>query len=113
MTRAALQALGAGRFSVSGSLDAVSVIDIFEASEKQFAGVSQIEIELGGVTDADSSGLALLLEWLRLARIRDQSIRFRDLPPQISALARISEVEDLFGVGDETAPGHASGGAVA
>jgi phospholipid transport system transporter-binding protein len=98
-----LQALGEGRFSVGGSLDAVSVIDIFEAGKKQFAGLRQVEIDLAGVTDADSSGLALLLEWLRLARIHDQTLRFRNLPPQISALARISEVDDLFGLADDPA----------
>jgi phospholipid transport system transporter-binding protein len=113
VSRATLQALGAGRFSLSGNLDAVTVIDILAASTKQFAGATQIEIDCQGVTDADSSGLALLLEWLRQSRIREQTVRFLNLPPQISALARISEVEDLFGVSDEPATAPVQSGATA
>lgn len=101
MRRASLESLGGGRFSVSGTLDAVTVIDLLKDSSKSFNGAPQIEVDLARVTDSDSSGLALLLEWLRLGRMRDQIIRFRNLPPQISALARISEVEDLFDINDE------------
>lgn len=103
MSVAKLESLGEGRFRVSGSLDAVTVVHILADSNKVFAPGAQIEIDLDGVTDSDSAGLALLLEWLRLGRIKEQIIRFRNLPPQIAALARISEVEDLFGVSEEVA----------
>jgi hypothetical protein len=39
----------------------------------------------------------LLIEWLRVARQWDKAIRFANVPAQIEALARISEVEDLIG----------------
>ncbi len=51
----------------------------------------------GGVGESDSAGLALLIEWLRLARQRAKTIHFANVPAQIEALARISEVEDLIG----------------
>jgi ABC-type transporter Mla MlaB component len=38
----------------------------------------------------------LLIEWLRLARQGEKTIRFANVPAQIQALARISEVEDLI-----------------
>lgn len=103
MSRARLESLGEGRFKVSGSLDAVSVVDLLKESDEAFSGVAQVEVDLATVSESDSSGLALLLEWLRLARMRDQIVRFRNLPAQISALARISEVEDLFGIGEDVA----------
>ena len=105
MTGAKLESAGEGRFRVSGSLDATSVVGVLKESSSRFAAAKAVEVDLGGVTESDSSGLALLLEWLRLSRIAEQVIRFHNLPPQISALARISEVEDLFAAnGDVVAP---------
>jgi ABC-type transporter Mla MlaB component len=43
------------------------------------------------------TGHALLIEWLRAARQGGREIRFANVPAQIEALARISEVEDLIG----------------
>jgi phospholipid transport system transporter-binding protein len=111
VSRATLESLGSGRFRISGQLDAVSVVDILKESRELFQQSPQIEIDLGGVTESDSAGLALLLEWLRLARLTDQVMQFRNLPPQVSALARISEVEDLFGITDEAVTAEPPGAA--
>lgn len=95
--------MGGGRFRLIGQLDAASVVDVLADSRQRFAEFKRIHMDLSGVTESDSAGLALVLEWFRLSRIADRKIQFHHLPPQISALARISEVEDLFGAG-EVAP---------
>lgn len=97
--RARLEAIGSGRFRVSGVLDASTVADVLAQSEERFANESRIHVDLGGVSEGDSAGLALLIEWLRCARRRGQSIEFANVPGQINALARISEVEDLLATG--------------
>jgi phospholipid transport system transporter-binding protein len=103
-----IEALGAGRFRVSGVLNAVTVIDLLKQSREAFAGVTRMEIDLSTVPESDSAGLALLLEWLRAAREAKQQIQFANIPAQISALARISEVDDLLaangGVGTAEKP---------
>jgi phospholipid transport system transporter-binding protein len=91
-----LESLGDGRFRVGGLLDASTVTAVLEESRMRFQGVASIIVDLGGVTESDSSGLALLLEWLRLARKEKQKIHFDHVPQQIIALARISEVDDLL-----------------
>ena len=91
-----LESLGQGRFRVGGLLDATTVTRLLEDGQTRFHGISNVTIDLGGVTESDSSGLALLLEWLRLARKGNQRIRFDHVPQQIIALARISEVDDLL-----------------
>jgi phospholipid transport system transporter-binding protein len=102
--RARLEALGQGRFRVSGVLDAVTVVDVLEQSLERFKAEPQISVDLAGVAEADSAGLALLIEWLRTARQRGQPIQFLNVPAQINALARISEVEDLFASNGAGAP---------
>lgn len=97
MSRAQFEALGEGRFRVSGVLDATTATDVLEQSESRFSEASNIDVDLGGVGESDSAGLALLIEWLRAARQSGKKIHFANVPAQIEALARISEVEDLLG----------------
>jgi phospholipid transport system transporter-binding protein len=94
--RAKLESLGGGSFRVSGVLDATTVGDLLKQSGERFASATQLSVDLAGVSEADSAGLALLIEWVRVAKDSGRSIRFEGVPGQISALARISEVEDLL-----------------
>ena len=93
---ATLEALGNVRFKVRGPLDAETVTDLLERSEEAFRGASSLEIDLGGVPEGDSAGLALLIEWIRLTRKQNQQIKYKNVPKQIAALARISQVEELL-----------------
>jgi phospholipid transport system transporter-binding protein len=97
VSRAQFEALGEGRFRVSGVLDATTATNVLEQSESRFSEASNIDVDLGGVGESDSAGLALLIEWLRAARQSGKKIHFANVPAQIEALARISEVEDLLG----------------
>ena len=97
MSRARLESLGEGRFRVSGVLDASTAAEVLEESESRFTQAPKIDVDFTGVGESDSAGLALLIEWLRRARQSGKEIHFANLPAQIEALARISEVEDLIG----------------
>ena len=97
VSRARLESLGGGRFRISGVLDASTAREVLEQSESRFAETKEIDVDLGGVGESDSAGLALLIEWLRAARQSGKKIHFTNVPAQIEALARISEVEDLLG----------------
>ena len=102
-SRARLESLGAGRFRVSGVLDATTARAVLEQSESRFEQFPNLDVDLGGVGESDSAGLALLIEWLRLAKQWNKPIRFANVPAQIEALARISEVEDLIGGAEKKA----------
>ncbi len=93
---ATLEALGNGRFKVRGPLDAETVTELLERSEEAFRGADTIELDLSGVPEGDSAGLALLIEWIRRARKQNQQLRFKNIPTQIAALARISQVDELL-----------------
>lgn len=87
---------GDGRFGVNGELGFSTVMTALEKSKAVFAGHSVIELDLAGVTRADSAGLALLLEWVNWARNTAHEIRYRNIPAEIIAMAQISEVEDML-----------------
>lgn len=98
MTTAKLEALGNERYRVSGVLDAVTTPKLLADSAGKFSNQSGVDIhvDLADVSESDSAGLALVIEWLRLARQRGQRMNFANLPKQLLALARISEVEELI-----------------
>jgi ABC-type transporter Mla MlaB component len=53
-------------------------------------------IDLSGVTSSDSAGLALLIEWLSVAREAGRSLRYENVSAQIKQLAVLSEVDELL-----------------
>ena len=98
MSEAHIEPLGGDRYRVTGVLDASTTPKLLEESAGHFSSQQSVDIhvDLGGVTESDSAGLALLIEWLRVGRQRNQRFHFGNVPKQLTALARISEVEGLI-----------------
>jgi phospholipid transport system transporter-binding protein len=55
-----------------------------------------LEIDLTNVSSGDSAGLAVLLEWLAVAKQRNVRLRYTGVPAQVLAVARIAEIEGLL-----------------
>ena len=91
-----LEDLGDGRFALNADLTFETVTSMLDASERMFAAHEQISVDMSGVRQADSAGLALLIEWLSRARSAGRRITYANIPAQIAAVARISEVEALL-----------------
>ncbi len=76
-----------------------SATDILAQSQRLFADCEHISVDMSDVQEADSAGLALLLEWVSWARHLDREIVYENIPQQILAIAQISEVTDLLNAG--------------
>ena len=101
MARGAISG-GEGRYAISGELsfDSVSAL-LAESRTTLFAAPAvELEVDLGEVSRADSAGLALLVEWMRMAAAQATPIRFSHLPPQLLAIARAGELEGLLPLGE-------------
>lgn len=86
-----------GRLVVQGDMSFATASDLLNQSRELFVGQDAIDIDLSGVSHADSAGLALLIEWLRGAKLKNQKIKYLSMPMQLKALAEISEIDGLFG----------------
>jgi len=86
----------AERASIAGVLDFGTVGDLLGSGSEAILAGHAAFIDLGGVTATDSAGLALLLEWLSVARAAKRSLRYENVPMQLQQLARLSEVEELL-----------------
>lgn len=79
-----------------GQLSFTSVPTIM-ADTLQRLNQDDMTIDLAGVTYSDSAGLALLLDWLRHAKAKQQTLRFIHPVPQMKAIAHICGLENILG----------------
>jgi phospholipid transport system transporter-binding protein len=88
----------AGTFTAQGPLTFASARRAYEqgAAMLTHAATSKLEIDCRGITVSDSAGLAVLLEWLSVAKRAGRSLRYTQLPQGLAALSRISDVEELL-----------------
>jgi phospholipid transport system transporter-binding protein len=84
---------------VNGVLHFTTVTALLRSGSEAIANGSAAIIDLAGVKDSDSSGLALLIEWLSIARAERKSLRYENIPVQLHQLARLSDVEELLTAG--------------
>ena len=86
---------GAGHFSVDGDLT-FSAMDKKTVSSFAFLAASkEITLDLGKVGNADSAGLALMLEWIKHARSKRVQLRFINVPGQLLNLAKLSGLDKM------------------
>lgn len=55
-----------------------------------------VVVDLSAVNEADSAALALLLDWLRMARAHGRRLEVRALPPGLRSLAGLYGVDELL-----------------
>jgi phospholipid transport system transporter-binding protein len=99
--RARLIESGAGRLRLEGDLDFATVRPLLARFKSLLPSSGELEIDLGPVESANSAGLALLLEWLDLARARRIELRYRDLPESLIRIAELSNLRSLLPISDE------------
>jgi phospholipid transport system transporter-binding protein len=86
------------RSRVNGVLHFTTVTTLLSEGSAAICDGRAAVIDLSGVKDSDSSGLALLIEWLSIARASSRGLRYENIPAQLQQLARLSEVEELLTV---------------
>ena len=95
-TPGVLAAAGPGRFELSGNVGFADAARLLAEGDAAYAGLERAEVDLAGVAQVDSAGLALLLEWSLAARTAGRALRYRNIPPALASLAGISDVAELL-----------------
>lgn len=60
------------------------------------SGQHPIRVDLAAVSEADSSGLAVLLDWLRTARQQGREMRVEGIPTGLRSLAELYGIQELL-----------------
>ena len=83
------------RIVLSGPVTLANVAALLEEGRRHLAE-GAATVDLSGVTELDSSALALLLAWLREAKAGGRAVAFANLPESLQTIARLYGVEDLL-----------------
>ena len=87
---------GDGCFSLRGELNFETVAGLLVDSKTRFAGHGEITLDLAAVENANSAGMALLLEWRALCHADNTLLRILHLPENLRQISRVCDVEALL-----------------
>jgi phospholipid transport system transporter-binding protein len=93
---ASFEPLGGERSRVTGTLEFTTVTPLLPLGAAAIEQGHAAVIDLSAVTGSDSSGLALLIEWLSVARGAGRTLRYENIPTQVHQLALLSDVDALL-----------------
>ena len=97
MNQITLEKINDQLYALSGELSMQNVPQISrETASLINAMTGEVSIDLSKITRADSAGLALLIDWLRIARRRDFTLHFEQLPEQLMQIAQVCELESVL-----------------
>lgn len=94
---------GDGALAVRGVLNFDTVPGVY-AKSLAWVQKSQgaITVDLKNLQRADSAGLALLVEWLHLARRQNRELKFVNVPEQVRSLIRVNGLSQPLGIGNQS-----------
>jgi phospholipid transport system transporter-binding protein len=86
-----------GELSVAGPVTIANVVATVARGAALFSQESQESqvVDLGGVTEVDSSAVSMLLEWQRGTGRRRRQIYFANIPPKLQNLVQLYGVAEL------------------
>lgn len=86
------------KFALQGPLTFDTVPDVLGESRSWLKKDAEVTIDLKQVSKADSAGLALLIEWLRLARLSNCKVHFINFPPQFKSLIDVTGLQQALAI---------------
>ncbi|MCU0976009.1 MAG: STAS domain-containing protein [Steroidobacteraceae bacterium] len=94
--KARLESRGNGRFALAGEIGFDNAATMLAEGLQGFGSDGPVEVDLGGVTHADSAGVALLIEWVASLRDAGRELRYSAIPGQVLAIARLGGVDGFL-----------------
>jgi phospholipid transport system transporter-binding protein len=84
------------RCTLQGAVHSGNVVAVLDEGKLKFVA-PHVTVDLGGLTEVDSTAISLLLEWRREAQRGNRKITFVNLSDNLKSLAALYGVSDLLG----------------
>jgi anti-anti-sigma factor len=94
--QANIQQIDSNTIQLRGVLNYQTVIALNKTLQSLLASLQAPKIDLIGVQFSDSSGLALLIECLRLATQQNKVIEYLNIPTQMQAMAQVMGLNGIL-----------------
>lgn len=84
------------QFFISGDLDFSNVMSLYNKSLLTAPRCSDLQFDFSQLASSDSSGLALIIEWIKLAKKLNKPIHFSHLSEDIMSIAKAAGIDGMF-----------------
>jgi phospholipid transport system transporter-binding protein len=84
------------QFLVTGDLNFSNVMSIYQKSLLQLAKRPEFNFDFSSLQSSDSSGLALMIEWIKLAKQRNKPIVIKHLSPDLLSIAKAAGLDKII-----------------
>lgn len=96
-----LSRVDGGGLRLDGELGFATARSLWQEADDYLPATGAVTIDLGGVTRADSAGVALLIHWTRIQRDHGGVVEFVNIPAQMRSIARVSGVDGILPLSDQ------------
>jgi phospholipid transport system transporter-binding protein len=96
MNKTAQVALMNDQLQISGDLCFANVMSIYEQSLAYLKKSNALAFDFSKVTSSDSSGLALVMEWIKFAKKNNKSIQISHLTEDLLSIAKSAGILTLL-----------------
>lgn len=103
MTAAQLHRRAEGLWELSGDITLTNVPALYQNEAMLVQSAAAVTVDMAPVGRIDSSSIALMLSWRRAAQAAKRTLVFRNVPPQVLAVARLCGVLELLPLANATA----------
>lgn len=93
MSECKIHTIKDGVVKIEGVLDLKTVNSLKKQTISLFSGLSEIQFDLSAVQQSNSAGLALVLDWLKMAKKNQVSVTFSNFPEHLRELAAVYGIE--------------------
>ena len=83
-------------FVITGSLDYSNVNLIYQKSLGHLNAASQLIFDFSQVKSINSSGIALMIEWLKFAKEHKKKIQFHHIPNHLLTISKTAGIDKLI-----------------
>ncbi len=81
---------------LAGHLHVSNVMQVLKTSMSLLQSLSHWRIDFSGLTASDSSGLALVLQWVKLAREKNRPLDLQHFPADLTSIAKAARLDELI-----------------
>lgn len=96
MQLSSLEMVSDSCIKVHGEMTFATILSLLKQSKPLLDSYQWLTFDLSAVTQTDSAGLALLIEWLRIAQHNKQRVQFTHLPKQLIQIAKVCDLETIL-----------------
>lgn len=95
--KAELRSINPQQAQLTGRIDRLVGKELLDQGRRLIAASNgQWQVDLGGVTQSSSVGIALLLDWLRYGKRKNQTVEFLNVPEKMLQVIEFSGLTDVF-----------------